>query len=398
VKTLEDRLRDAYRAAAETVRPEAILPNAILSPPNRARRRAAHGRPAISLAAAAAVIAVAAAVVVLLPRAAPGLGGGSTLRGAQLPRAPLTTPGYFVALNWMVRPYLVVVNAATGAQGQRISLPFPAKDLTSVATGDGQTFVVAAPEGACRTSLYRFSLGAGGTPTALTPFITVPGVIPTPWDMAVSGSGQIVAYDALACGQRSVRQLARAGKLRRLAEAGYTQQGFLTVVNTATGQIKRWTFPDNTDSGGQVSISADGGVVGIGNRVLDTGAAPGSLAAHSRVVAADGEFGPSTLVGGINVSPDGRTVYFSTFTTAGDKPVWGSFRLRAFDLATGQTQLVRSFPGVDVRVTFDPAGRYLLAASVVRAAPTTKLARLDIATGQLTELNTSWAVNPEIAW
>jgi len=407
VNTLEDRLRDAYRAAAETVRPEALLPDAILSPPNRGRGRPGHGRLAIPLAAAAAVIALAATGAVLLPRAAPGLGGRSTSAGgrpssadrqpssadhqpssarAQPPPAPLTTPGYFVALNWMQRPYMLVVNATTGAQGQRISLPFPAKDLTSVATGDGQTFVVAAPEGQCRTSLYRFSLGVDGTPTALTPFTTVPGVIPTPWDMAVSGSGQTVAYDALACGQRSGPQ------------SGTPQQGFLAVVNTATGQTKRWTFQDNTDSGGHVSISADGGVVGIRNRVLDTSAAPGSLAAHSRVVATDGEFGPSTVLGGLTVSPDGRTGYFSTFRTANDKPVWGSFRLRAFDLATGQTRLVRSFSGVDVHVMFDPTGRYLLAGSVVLTAPTTKLARLDIATGQLTQLNTSWAVNPEIAW
>jgi hypothetical protein len=394
VNTLEDRLRDAYRAAADTVRPEAILPKAILSPPNRDRRRAGHGRPRsrllIPLAAAAAVIAVAATGALLLPGAAPGLGGGKPAGGAQPPPAPLSTPGYFVALNWMVRPQAFVVNATTGAQGQRISLPFPARDLTSVATGDGQTFVVAAAEpGHCRTALYRFSLSAHGTPTAMTPFSTVPGLVPTPWDMAVSGSGQIVAYDALTCGQPSVRRLARAG---------YTQQGFLAVVNTATGRTKRWTFEDNHDGGGQVSISAGASVVGIGNRVLDTGAAPGSLAAHSRVVATDGEFGPSTILDGLNVSPDGRTVYFATLKTANDKPVWGSAQLRAFDLATGQTRLVRSFDGVDVRVTFDPAGRYLLAAFVVRTGPTTKLTRLDIATGQLTELNTSWAVNPEIAW
>ena len=40
MNTLEDRLRDAYRAAAETVRPEEILSGAILSPPDHARRRA----------------------------------------------------------------------------------------------------------------------------------------------------------------------------------------------------------------------------------------------------------------------------------------------------------------------------------------------------------------------
>ena len=71
---------------------------------------------------------------------------------------------------------MYVANATTGAQGARISLPFPATDLISVATGDGQTFVVAAtaPEG-CTTTLYRFSLAANGTPSAMTPFTTSPG-------------------------------------------------------------------------------------------------------------------------------------------------------------------------------------------------------------------------------
>jgi hypothetical protein len=32
------------------------------------------------------------------------------------------------------------------------------------------------------------------------------------------------------------------------------------------------------------------------------------------------------------------------------------------------------------------------------SGPTTRLVRLDLATGQLAQLNTSWAVNPEMAW
>jgi hypothetical protein len=302
----------------------------------------------------------------------------------------------------MQSPYMFVVNATTGAQGAKITLPFPAADLKSVATGDGRTFVVAASEpGQCRTSLYRFSLGADGTPTALTGFGTVPGLVPTPWDMAVSGSGQIVAYDALACGQRSVLQLGKAGKLRQLGKASYSQQGFLAVVNTATGQVKQWTFETSTDGLGNLSMSADGGVVGFGNHILDTDAAPGSLAARSRAVTTDGEFGRSTIFGGLNVSPDGTTAYFATFKIAHNKPVWESWQLRAFDLATGHTRLVRSFPGTsggESAVTFDPTGRYLLALSVVRTGPTTKLALLDLATGQLTQLNASWAIDPEIAW
>jgi len=404
VNTLEERLRDAYRAAADTVRPEAVLPDAILSPPGRARERPGRGpsrrRLLIPLAAAAAVIAVAAAAAVLLPRAAPGLGRGHPAGGPATP-VPLTTPGFFVELNWAQIPSMYVVNATTGARGAQISLPFPAADLTSVATGDGQTFVVAAtaPE-SCSTTLYRFSLAANGTPGTMTAFTKVDGQIGDPWEMAVSASGQFVAYQTLACGHRSPEQLAKALK------DDQTQTGYLSVLDTVTGQTKQWTYPTNVNGSvpgtGNVSISASGSVVGFANEVIDTNAPAGSLAAHARVVATNGEFGSSTDLGGLNVSPDGTTAYFETNAEgANDKPVWSSWQLRAFDLATGQTRLVRSFPGTEggpAAVTFDPTGRYMIVESVVRTGPTTKLALVDTATGQLTQLNASWAVDPEIAW
>jgi hypothetical protein len=402
MNTLEERLRDAYRAAADTVRPESLLPSAIPSPPDRDRRRPGRGpsrrRLLIPLAAAAAVIAVAAAVAVLLPRTAPGLGRGHSAPG---PAASvlLTTPGYFVAMNWTQRPSMFVVNATTGAQASQISLPFPAADLTSVATGDGQTFVVAAtaPEG-CSTTLYRFSLAANGTPGPMTAFTTISGQIGDPWEMAVSANGQFVAYQTLACDHRSVEQLLKALKDHQ------PRQGYLSVLDTVTGRTKQWTYQTNDGfmaGTGNVSISANGGVVGFANMVIDTSAPAGSLAAHARVVATNGEFGASTDLGGLNVSPDGTTAYFETNQVANDKPTWGSWQLRSFDLATGRTGLVRGFPGTEgspAAVTLDPAGRYLIVESVVRTGPTTKLALIDIATGQLTQLSTSWAVNPAIAW
>jgi hypothetical protein len=403
MNTLEERLRDAYRAAADTVRPESLLPSAIPSLPGRDRRRPGRGpsrrRLLIPLAAAAAVIVVAAAVAVLLPRTAPGLGRGHSAPG---PAASvlLTTPGYFVAMNWTQIPSMFVVNATTGARGSQISLPFPAADLTSVATGDGQTFVAAATaQGSCSTTLYRFTLAANGTPSAMTPFTKIAGQISDPWDMAVSAGSQFIAYQTMACNHLSPEQFVKA------AEDGQTQRGYLSVLDTVTGQTKQWTYQIKLNEflpgTGNVSISANGGVVGFANEVIDTNAPAGSLAAHARVVATNGEFGASTDLGGLNVSPDGKAVYFETNKVADNKPVWSSWQLRAFDLATGRTRLVRSFPGTEgspAAVTFDPTGRYLVAESVVRTGPTTKLALIDIATGQLTQLNASWAVNPAIVW
>lgn len=301
---------------------------------------------------------------------------------------------------------MFVANTTTGAQGARISLPFPATDLVSVATGDGQTFVVAAtaPEG-CTTTLYRFSLAANGTPSPMTPFTNVAGRISDPWDMAVSAGSQFIAYQTMTCSHLSPEQLLKA------AQHGQTQRGYLSVLNTVTGRTKQWTYQTRLNEflpgTGDVSISANGSVVGFSNKVIDTSAPAGSLAAHARVVATNGEFGPSTIIGGLNVSPDGRTAYFATFRTANNKPVWTSRQLRAFDLATGQTRLVRSFPGTEggpAAVTFDPTGRYMLVESVINTGsaakplPTTKLAVVDVATGQLTQLNVSWAADPAIAW
>jgi hypothetical protein len=402
VNTLEDRLRDAYRAAAETVRPEEIMSGAILSPPDHARRRARrtgradHGasrhRVLMPLAAAAAVLAVVAAVAVLLPRAVPGLGRGNPADGRTTP-ALLTTPAYFVVLNWSQHPSMFVVNATTGAQGARISLPFPSTDLTSVATGDGQTFVVAATAtGSSSTSLYRFTLAANGTPGPMTPFTKVTGQIDGPSAMAVSANGEFIAYQTMTTDE--------AATPRR------PQHGYVAVLDTVTGQTKRWTYRTAAygfmTGTGNVSISASGSVVGFGNEVVDTSAAPGSLAVRGRVVATDGEFGPSTIVGSLNVSPDGKTVYFATFQTANNKPVWTSWQLRAFDLATGQTRLIRSFRGTEGGdgVTFDPTGSYILVEYTIRTGPTNKLVRLDLATGQGAALNASWAAasNPAIAW
>ena len=408
MNTLEDRLRDAYRAAAETVRPEAIVPGAILSPPDHARRRArrtgqtgpgpSRRRVLMPLAAAVAVITVAAVVAVLLPRAAPGLGRGKPTSGQTTP-ALLTTPAYFVALNWSLHPSMYVINATTGAQGARISLPFPATDLTSVATGDGQTYVVAAlaPEG-CSTTLYRFTLAANGTPSAMTAFTTIDRQIWDPWELAVSAGARFVAFQTRACRSQP-------------GPDSNGERGTLSVLNTATGRTKRWVYRIPADGfvpgTGNVSISANGSVVGFSNEVVDTSAPAGSLAARGHVVATNGEFGPSTIVGGLNVSPDGKTASFATFQTANNKPVWSSWQLRSYDLATGQTRLVRDIRGTEggpAAVTFDPTGRYMLIESVINTGsatkplPATKLVRLNLATGQGASLNTSWAEDPAIAW
>ncbi len=118
-------------------------------------------------------------------------------------------------------------------------------------------------------------------------------------------------------------------------------------------------------------------------------------------MATNGEFGPSTIVGGMTVSPDGKAAYFATFRDVNDKPVWTSWQLRTFDLATGRTRLVRNIAGAEGPpgpVRFDPTGSYMLIQHVTRAVLGTSLIRLDLATGQGSSPDVSWTVDPEIAW
>jgi hypothetical protein len=393
VNTIEGQLRDAYRAAAETVRPQTVLRRVSPLPsPGRRAGRSRHARIRrprrrllIPLAAAAGVTAVVTAVA-LLPRVAPG----RPAKTGPAPSGVLTTPHFFVALEWSLPPSMSVFNATTGKQGARITLPFPATQLAGVATGDGRTFVVAAASAqACSTSLYQFSVAGDGRPSALAPFTKIPGVA-SPWSMAVSANGQIVAFEALAC---------QGGQIQQPTPVHPRAEGYLSVLNTATGQAKRWTFEryfgNLATNAGSVSISADGGLVGFGSRVLDTSAAPGSLDAHSRVVVQPEEFGHSVIPGGLNIAPDGKSAYFYTFQVAGVRPA--AWQLGSLDLATGQTQLVRNFPGGNwpTAAAFDPTGRYLLTEF---ARPATGLAVLDVSTGRLTQLNANWTGNPQIAW
>jgi hypothetical protein len=415
VNTIEDRLRDAYLAAADTVPPESMPADRARWLRDREPWSSRHGWPArrgqrllIPFAAAAAVIAVAAGSTVLAQHTVAGPAGAGGHRGrpvsvsgtgtAHGPAVAVTgTPRFFVAMNWTTHPSMFVVNAATGTRGAAITPPFPAGELRGVATGNGRTFVAAAVRpGTCRTTLYRFGLSAGGRPTGMTESGTVPGAIGSPWGMAVAGNGRTVAYAAW-----------QWKKCPSANSPGHQQPlgAYLAVVNTATGQTKHWSFSvtgKNAFTGtGDVSLSADGREVAFQDWVLRTGAPAGSVVSRGRMVARNDEFGRATALGGLEIAPDGRTAYFSTFRVRNNKPA-GGWQLREFDLATGRTHLVRSFPGTSATaaaVTASPSGRYLLIEYLPHPGDgVTRLARLDAATGKLTRIDASWAVEAAIAW
>jgi hypothetical protein len=72
------------------------------------------------------------------------------------------------------------------------------------------------------------------------------------------------------------------------------------------------------------------------------------------------------------------------------------------NLMTGKTSLVRSFPGDSAgagAAVSDPTGRYLLVEYLPHAGNgITRVVRLDLATGKVTQLNPTWDVNAAFAW
>jgi hypothetical protein len=413
LNTTEDRLRDAYQAAAQTVRPETIRQRAVppqtVTPGGRRRlrghiRRGAGGggrhtgRLLIPLGAAAAVTAVVVTASLLAQRALPGHDGSRPAAAA-----PLGTPRFLVAMTYEQHPALFVVNAVTGARGASVPLPFPAADLIGVSTGDGRTFVAETErENGCRSTLYRFRVTPAGQPGVMTEFASLPGSSAGFGSTAVSANGQTVAYDALACG---------AGHGGPPSPA-HPWHGFVAVVNTATGQARRWPFKVTGQGSGytalhgteDVSLSTDGRTVAFSDWVLGPDTPPGPLTARGRVLAATGQFGTRTGLDDVGIAPDGRTAYLGTFRIDEKigKPA-GGWQIRSEDLSTRRSRVLHTFPGDEDSegVTPDPTGRYLLAGYVLNhSSGRTVLVRLDLATGKVTRLNSPWAqdVTVTLAW
>jgi hypothetical protein len=385
VNTLEDRLRDAYRAAAQAVPPETIRG---LDGQAQGVTRASHPRPRrqklIPLAAATAVAAVVVAAALVAPLAMSGhqRGPGTSPTGRRTGRPPAAQAGpyppYFLALvpngNW-----LSVRSATTGTQVARV-LPPPGLSFGALAAGNGRTFVAAAwrPH-VCATYFYQFGLTGSGAPTALTPF-AVPRLNQLVSDIAISADGQSFGYYTESCTEPPA--------------------AYLAVTNLATGQTRRWSLPSQADVG-PLSLTADGHLLAYNiqltqlfpsvARVLPTDAAPGTAAQRSRTVAQAAQFGRSDDIYADAITPDGRALYFTTNATGAALGHGATWELRVANVATRQSRIVAAFPGLALGFTQDPSGRYLLLESDLGPQlATPRLTRLDLATGQVGYLRAAW--------
>lgn len=368
---IENRLRDAYRGATDTVRPEAIRGlgehATVISASSRwLARGKLHGL-LVPLTAAAAVLVVGVAAAVVVPDAlhdARNQGSGAT---APLAGNPATH--FLVGLADTNANYLSIRSAITGVSVATLAAP-KGGFFGPAATGDGRSYVVAVTRtGQCGAQLLQFKISNTGQPSRLASF--KPG---GEWRqaidfLAISRNGRTVAFAGFTCQRPGARADAGPGK----ADIGVlvTKQ----VSKTAyTGRGTYWPVPSQsfvnslslTADGRQIEFSTDLSARFASNvYVLPTNAASGSALRRSRVIAEAAAFGAPTAISGSVMTPDGKTVYFATYKTG--RAFNGRWALRAVDVSSGRSRLITEKRGFGVHIVANPPVRELIA--FVQAGP-----------------------------
>jgi hypothetical protein len=420
MNAIEERLRDAYRAAAQTIPPEAVDGQAWVP---RSRPRAA--RVVVPAAAAVAVLAIAGLVTVAVRPAPPTrhvtrATGATPVSLGQV--APSAGPSrYFLALEnngqGSVYDPLAVYSARTGRLVAALSTPRSAvQPDAAVALGDGSTFIVAETTGpstkavcAGTSRLYRLRLAADGRPVSLDP-LALPAIAGYVDTLAATPDGSTIAYDSLIC------------------DLPLYGTSVLGVMNTATGQARQWTWPKPGVSASWLSLSTNGRILTYlwqrnkvvtkyEGRVLpawtlsqlpaasSAGRAitlsttltsgPGTISVPARYRS---EFGRTTEDPPAAVTADGRTVYYcmqvpDNATTS--SPVgYGLIAVREYDVATRATTTLRTFSGQGYCYLFMSGGELLVGAANGANIPRTSLFRLDPKSRAVTSVADPGNVNP----
>jgi len=355
VTRLEDKLREAYREAAGTVRPESIRALHLKATQRAAVAPARHRTLLVPLAAAASVAVIAVASFVVLPSLA-GRAPGHKARAhrAQGPAVSrLAALPTYTVLNGGNE--LNVVVTATGRVAGRLRAPAGLAFATIAGTAGDRTFFAAAdlnPQTSCEAFFYRFTLNADGQPSALTPLPVhrLPGL---PTALAASADGAQVAYSVVGCASGPARHIGSGHPI-----------GAISLVNLASGTVTRhWSYTLSEDYTTDLSMSADGSELGYSNyqnassvvgRVLAARAPSGPDQRHSRIVARQ--------VNSVALSGSGRLMY--AITGARDHV------LASYDTANGrQVQVLHVWPArfQPGPLVADPAGGFALLAVTVSA-------------------------------
>jgi len=208
VNRLEQKLVDAYQAAADTVTREMDEPNLTSLGRWGGGRRPGSGAGITRIAAPLAAAAAVAAVALVLSLIA--IGG----HGPKPTPSAVTQPPYFLGIQntphgpteYAFTAY--VYSSATGRQTSHVTLPRSDLWVRAVASLGKGSYVVAAtkswPHFGCRSWLYQFRLTGAGQPTGMKPFV-VPAVSGWAMQLSAGSSGRVAVVTTSTCGRGSTQ-------------------------------------------------------------------------------------------------------------------------------------------------------------------------------------------------
>jgi hypothetical protein len=315
---LEDRVRDAYQSAAQTVQPQTLQKTSpLLSAGSAPRPRRMNAL--VPIAAAVAVI-VAIGVSVALPRLLTGTTGASPNPVAR--ETSTAGPAHYPPFQVVVtvddsnrRSRLLVESAATGHVLSKLAPPWHGGMWLDVsATADTRKFIAAAEPLSspyAPTRLYTLTLSARGTVTGLAPLAvpTLPGELTS---LAASANGSTVAYTTSGPGATYQAGVIIGGKMRQWSVPAGTIAGIWDVSVSGNGDMIAFTTTSLAKGGAEEAAW-----------VLLTGSAPGSLTARARklydVTHTGGAGHTMTILESAVISPDARLLYLCTAATSASR-------------------------------------------------------------------------------
>jgi hypothetical protein len=354
VNSMEDRLRDAYREAAQTIAPHTVRrlneqTIQITTASSRWDRRRSR-RVMIPLTAAASVAIAVVLAAVVVPRALSASAGQHRENHVTIAAGSLASRFVIAITSTVSSSSMVVHSAATGAVVAHIRPPQPGMYFANLATGNGRTFVaVLWRPRVCRSWLYQFRLNGAGRPSALIPY-RLPSITEQLGSIAVSKDTGTFAYLGENC-----------------ADPAAATPSDLAVMNVATKRTRQWTIPIQADVL-SLSLTATGSVLaynvettkqfGSMALLLPTNAPPGTAIERSRIIVRATQFGRAEEISSDVITPDGRELYFTT-NRIGD-PSAATWQLRVASVATGRSRILQAGSGSPYPFSANPAVSKLL--------------------------------------
>ncbi|HEY7432845.1 MAG TPA: hypothetical protein VH641_19155 [Streptosporangiaceae bacterium] len=351
MRAVEEQLRDAFSAAADTITAQ-HLPGL----PAPARRIRMTRRWPGWLAPVAAAATVAGVIIASLGISGVILGRPAGTGPASSSRVFAEVPRYFVATSEIPGRGAVVGATATGAVLGRIAPPEPSQDFTwEAAAGDGRTFVLGASPKLSRgaeppadqpVKFYRLVVGRSGQLGQLAP-------LPIPAETGVSGlavspDGGKLAVSLLPAHRQAVSRI-QVFSLATGGQREWVWPGPGTIGQAATSfpnaNISLQWEADNRTLMFEVTMRTSAGWAsgGVPSQLylLDTATSGGSLLASStRIPLPDTEFGAhhsrqQYIFGMPFVTGDGSKLV-ALFYRQAPPPKVNVFTITEFSMRTGK--------------------------------------------------------------